>query len=175
MSDELIKISNNLPEVRKKLQELARRCGSTRPALKGMGQYLELSSRGRFDKETDPQGKKWKPIKAATIARKAKKGKPTAILHEDLNLRDRITSDVQGETLLVGSPEKYAAAQQLGAEIKQEGMTLHFKGRKFTKKGDHDRTKTVNRTIKIDAREFLGVSTADEAELLLIAGDYLMA
>ncbi len=165
MAGELIKITNNLPEVQAKLKEIARRSGSMRPAFKGMGEYLKLSTRqDRFDKETDPHGKKWKAIKEATRARKARKGKPTDILHEDLNLRDTIDYDPGEETLLFGSPQKYAAAQQLGAEI-----TVRRRG------GKSKRRRQGPGKIKIDAREFLGVSMADEVELLAIAGDYLLA
>lgn len=174
MSDELIKITHDLPEVQKKLRELVRRAGSMRPALKGMGQYLEKETDQRFSKQTGPDGEKWKDLKAATWRKK----KNSKILTESTKLRDGISSDVPDDhTLLVGSDSPHGAIHQLGGEIKQEGMTLHLKGTgrntRFARKGSHDRTKTVNRTIKMPARPFLGVSKEDEEELLLIAGDYL--
>lgn len=175
MADELITITSNLPKVRKQLAELLRRCGTLRPAFKAMGEYLTLATEGRFNRETGPDGKKWQDVKPATRKRK----KHPKILTEDGFLRGSIHPELVGETLLVGSDVKYAAIHQLGGKIKQEGMTLHLKGRgrntRFAKKGDHDRTMTINRTIKMPARPYLGVSKADETELLAICGDYLLA
>lgn len=173
--DELIKIEHNLPAVRKALQRIVRRAGSLRPALKAMGEHLTLSTEERFDKQIGPDGNKWKDVKPATRRRK----KHSKILTEDGFLRGSIHPDVQGEdTLLVGTDSKYGAIHQLGGEIKQEGVTLHLKGSgrntRFARKGDHDRTKKVNRAIKMPARPYLGVSKDDETELLAIAGDYLL-
>lgn len=176
MSDDLIKLEHNLPKVQQKLRQLAKRAGGMRPALKAMGAYLDIAVDRRFSKQVDPKGEKWKDLKAATWRKK----KNRKILTESTKLRDGIHAEVPDDnTLLHGSDSPYGAIHQLGGEIKQEGMTLHLKGTgratRFAKKGKGDRTKTVNRTIKIVAREFIGVSTADEAELLDIAGDYLMA
>lgn len=176
MSDDLIKLTHNLPEVQKKLRELARKAGGMRPALKAMGAYLDIAVDRRFTKQVDPKGEKWKDLKKATWRKK----KNTKILTEDTKLRDGIHPEVPDDnTLLHGSDSPYGAIHQLGGEIKQKGMTLHLKGTggatRFAKKGSHTRTKTVDRTIKIAARAFLGVSKDDEEELLAIAGDYLMA
>lgn len=175
MSD-VIKLSHDLPRVQQKLRELVRRTGSMRPALKAMGAHLDKSTDERFSKQVDPKGEKWKDLKKATWRKK----KNSKILTESTKLRDGIHSEVPDDnTLLHGSDSPYGAIHQLGGEIKQEGMTLHLKGTgratRFVKKGAHDRTKNVNRTIKMTARAFLGVSAADETELLAIAGDYLLA
>lgn len=175
MSDDLIRIGNNLPKVQKELAKVARKCGSPAPALKAMGAYLVKETDQRFTDQKGPDGTKWQEVKPATRKRK----KNPKILTESTKLRDGISDQLEGDdTLLVGSDSPYGAIHQLGGEIKQEGMTLHLKGKgrntRFAKKGQHDRTMTVNRTIKMPARPFLGVSKADETELLAIAGDYLM-
>jgi len=175
MADDIIKLEHDLPKVQKKLREIARKAGSMRPALKGMGAYLDIATDRRFTNQVDPKGEKWQKLKAATLRRK----KNSKILTESTKLRDGISSQVQGEdTLLHGSDSPYGAIHQLGGEIEQKGMTLHLKGEgkatRFAKKGDHTRTKTVDRTIKMTARAYLGISREDEEELLAIAGDYLM-
>lgn len=174
MADELIKIEHNLPGVQRELDRIARRCGSMRPALKAMGQALVLSTDERFSKQVDHRGDKWRDLKKATWRKK----KNSKILTESTKLRDGISPEVDGDTLLVGSDSPYGAIHQLGGEIRQEGVTLHLKGTgratRFAKKGQGDRTKTVDRTIKMPARPYLGVSRDDEEELLAIAGDYLM-
>jgi len=175
MADELIKIGHNLPKVQKEIAKVAKKTGNPAPALKAMGKVLTLSTDERFSKQEDPQGNKWKELKPVTRKRK----KNSKILTESTKLRDGISDQLDGDdTLLVGSDSPYGAIHQLGGTIKQEGMTLHLKGTgrntRFAKKGQGDRTKTVNRTIKMPARPYLGVSKADETELLAIAGDYLM-
>lgn len=176
MADELIKIEQNIPKVQKEIGKVAKKTGTPAPLLKTMGKVLTKSTDERFSKEQDPQGNKWKELKPSTRKRK----KNSKILTESTKLRDGISDQLDGDdTLLVGSDSPYGAIHQLGGEIKQEGVTLHLKGTgrntRFARPGEGDRTKTVNRTIKMPARTFLGVSRADEEELLATAGDYLMS
>lgn len=172
MSDELIRIEHNLQTGQRKLQRLAD-SGNLRPAMKAIGEHLTLSTEERFSKETGPDGKKWQEVKPATRKRK----KHPKILTEDSFLRDSIHPALQGDTLLVGTNSPYGAIHQLGGEIKQEGITLHLKGTgrntRFAKKGEHDRTKQVDRTIKMPARPYLGVSRDDEKEITAIVADHL--
>lgn len=172
----MIKIENNTARIREELLKIATRSGTLRPVLKVMGQTLELSIRKRFDSQGPaPDGTPWAPLKASTIARKAERNKPTAILREEDNLRDHINSQVVGEnTLLVGSPEKYAAIQFLGGDIParviraRRSKALRIPGIGFRKKvnwpGAH-----------IPSRNALGVSSQDEADLLDDVGQYLLA
>jgi phage virion morphogenesis protein len=175
VSDDLIKIEHDLPKVQKALARLLQKVGNIRPALKAMGETLISSTEQRFDSQTGPDGKKWQDVKPATRKRK----KHSKILTEQGHLRGDIHPAFPDDhTLLVGTNSPYGAIHQLGGEIKQEGMTLHLKGTgrntRFAKKGEHDRTKKVDRTIKIPARPFLGVSKQDEADLLEDVGKYLL-
>ncbi len=151
MSDEIIRLDHNLPVVAKELQNLIRKAGSMAPAWKAMGQALELSTDKRFESETGPDGKKWKALKKATLKKKERKGKPLKILLQDNMLRFTIDSKVDGNTLLIGSPQKYGAIHQLGGPA----------GRK-------------DRRFIMQARPFLGVSKGDEEECIAIIGDYLL-
>lgn len=176
MSKELIQIEHNIDAAQKKLTRLMGKVGTIEPALKGIGDYLQSATDKRFTDETGPDGKKWVDVKPST----RKKKRNTKILTEQGEtggLRGRINHQVANNTLLLGTDSPYGAIHQLGGEIKQEGVTLHLSGTgrntRFAKKGKGDRTKQVNRTIKMPARPYLGVSKADEKEVVLIIGDYL--
>lgn len=173
MSDELIKIEHTVKPAQKALTKLAKRTGDVRPALKSMGEALTLSTEGRFDSQTDPTGNKWQDVKPRTRKRK----KHPKILTESGDLRGSIHPQVDGDTLMIGTPSKYGAIHQLGGTIKQEGIVVHLKGKgretRFAKKGEGDREMKVNRTINMPARPYLGVSKADEKELVAIAEDHL--
>lgn len=170
-----IRITHNLPEVQKTLQEIARKSGSMSPALKVMGMTLEKSTRDRFDSQGPaPDGSAWAPLKPGTVARKREKNKPAAILREEDNLRDHINNRVEGDhTLLVGSPEKYAAIQQLGGDI--PGRIISARKKKALRiPGVGFRKRVKWPGAHIPARPFLGISRQDEADLLEDAGHYLL-
>ncbi|NJD38440.1 MAG: phage virion morphogenesis protein [Geobacter sp.] len=166
MSKELIQIPHNIAAAQKYLTRLANKAGTAAPVLKGIGETLTISTDDRFDKETGPDGKKWVAVKSSTRKRK----KHSKILTEQGHLRGDVHYQVDDNQLLLGVALAYGAIHQLGGEIKQEGVTLHLKGTgrntRFAKKGQGDRTKKVNRTIKMPARPFLGISKQDEADIL---------
>lgn len=160
MSDELIKIAHNLPEVRKKLREIALRAGSLRPVFKVMAKTLALSTEKRFSAETGPDGEKWQGVKTATRRRK----KNPKILTESTKLRDGIHEEISDDTLLFGSDSPYGAIHQLGGKfsVKRRGSKRGKRARKGPGK------------ITMPARPFLGISVQDEADLLDDVGQYLM-
>lgn len=139
----LITISHTIPAAQKGLATLARRIGTIEPALKTIGHALEANIRERWDQEIDPQGNRWTPLKASTIKRKTKKRKPLKILLQDDQLRYTISSQVDDGTLIVGSPQKYAAVHQLGGPVGRKG-----------------------KQFRMPARPFLGISKQDEADIL---------
>ena len=69
-------------------------------------------------------------------------------------LRDQIHYQISGDLLLVGSNMIYAATQQFGAKKGEFGKGAPW--------GD------------IPAREYLGISIADQAELQNIVADHLL-
>jgi len=173
VSKELIQIPHNIAAAQKFLARIAHQAGTAAPALKGIGETLTISTDDRFDKETGPDGKKWVDVKPSTRKRK----KHSKILSEQLHLRGDVHYNVDSNQLLLGAGIAYGAIHQLGGEIKQEGVTLHLSGTgrntRFAKKGKGDRTKKINRTIKMPARPYLGISKQDEADILDEVGLHL--
>lgn len=139
----MITISHNIADVQKGLITLARKVGNIEPALKTIGETLVNSTRERWDQQIDPAGNAWQPLKPSTLQRKAKKKKPLKILLQDDQLRFTINPQVSDSTLIVGSPQKYAAIHQLGGPA----------GRK-------------SKQFQMPARPFLGISKQDEADIL---------
>jgi phage virion morphogenesis protein len=159
-----------------RLAELSRRVEDLRPALKEMGEDLVATTQARFASTTAPDGSRWAPNSQTTILRYLardgagkvtnKKGKLNAkgiasvmgkkpLSGDSGNLADRINYDVvDGHTLLVGSPEKYAGVQQFGAARGSLGRGAPW--------GD------------IPARPFLGVSEEDGRSILAVLESYLV-
>jgi len=135
----VIQVTHNIGSVQKQLIRLAGKAGTIQPALKTIGETLVNSTRERWDQQVDPAGNNWQPLKPATLKRKAKKKKPLKILLQDDQLRFTIAPRVEESTLIIGSPQKYAATHQLGRK---------------TGRG------------KIPARPFLGISKQDKADIL---------
>ena len=137
---------------------------------KDMGEYLEQTTKQRFGNSTAPDGKKWQPKSQATyldlLGEKdtkkegtlSKKGINRVMSKKPLvlsgTLRDQIHYQISGDLLLVGSSMIYAATQHFGAKKGSFGKGAPW--------GD------------IPAREFLGISVADEAELTNIVEDHIL-
>ncbi|WP_298438034.1 phage virion morphogenesis protein [Geobacter sp.] len=179
MSKELISIEHNVPAIRKQFEKLARKTSNTGPVRKDIGEYLLIATAERFDTQTGPDGEKWRDVTRRTRKRK----KHPKILTEQGHLRGDIHYELSNDSLLLGVGIEYGAIHQLGGEIRQEarsGVVTHFKragkGQRFSKAKDaHYGMKTNHRahTIKMPARPYLGVSRADETEIVEIIGGYL--
>lgn len=174
MADGLITIQVKKRSVAAALAKLLERTGNLRPAFKAMSETLHLSTDRRFHDQKDPKGNPWKPLKKSTLKHK----KNSLILTETTKLRDGIHGEVGNNQFLFGSDSPYGAIHQLGGVIKQEGMVLHLKGKgrntRFAKPGNADRAMKVNRTIRIPARPFLGISAQDEKDLVQDVEAYLL-
>jgi phage virion morphogenesis protein len=123
------------------------RANNLAPALDEVGQYLLLETRDRFDKEVDPEGRAWAELKPKTIERKRKKGRQLGKLKEFGTLRDTINYQVNGNSLSIGSPQKYA---------------------KF-----HQQPQGPGKGI-IPRRAFLGINDRNEQRIIQIIRDYLL-
>jgi len=175
----LIQIDVDNREVLDVLGKLAQRAGDLSPALKEIGEDMLASTRRRFATGTGPDGARWAPNPQTTILRylgskdrpagvfdkrdgklTAKKGVGVAMGKKPLVGRGTLASTINyrvtdgGRTLLVGSPQKYAAVQQIGAKKGSLGKRAPW--------GD------------IPAREFLGVSAQDARDILDTIEEYLM-
>ena len=118
------------------------------PAFKDIGEALINSTRERFEEGKGPDGTRWADNRPVTLARK-KGAKP--LVGETGLLSTEIAPDPGPTYVRVGSTKKYAAMQQFGGK-KSEFPHLW---------GD------------IPARPFVGVSKADEEEILAIVLDHL--
>lgn len=141
------------------------------PMFKDMGEYLVPAHQNRFKTSTAPDGTKWKPNTETTyinILGKQHSNKDGKINSKGINrvtskkplvisgtLRDQIHYQISGDLLLVGSNLIYAATQQFGAKKKEFGNGAPW--------GD------------IPAREYLGISIADETELMNIVEDHILS
>lgn len=159
------------------LARLASRAGGLRPVLAAIGSDITERTRRRFETSSGPDGAPWKPNSAATLGMlSARLGGQKSKIKKDgsLNasgrralankkplidtgfLRGNIFPEVTGNTLIIGSPARYAAIQQFGGQA--------GKGRKAT----------------IPARPFLPVQADKtlypaERELILQALNDLLA
>ena len=137
---------------------------------KDMGEYLVSTNQNRFKTSTAPDVSKWQANSQTTYMNilgqghtkkdgtLSKKGINRVMSKKPLvlsgTLRDQIHYQISGDLLLVGSSMIYAATQHFGAKKGSFGKGAPW--------GD------------IPAREFLGISVADEAELTNIVEDHIL-
>lgn len=118
--------------------------------LLDVGEYMMLAHRDRWDREVTPDGQAWAPLSEVTLARKAAKGRPTAILVDTTALRDLLRYSVTASQLVFGTDRVYGTTQQFGAEKGQFGADKHGRPLPW---GD------------IPARPWLGLSDADREHI----------
>jgi phage virion morphogenesis protein len=130
------------------LDRLILRNTKLRPLYAEISNALLLSTKRRFQTETDPQGIPWAPLKPETLARK----KTDKKLREALRLYNTLRVDFSSEFggVSAGGPGvPYAAIHQLG--------------------GTPDMAPGPAAVV---AREYLGFSDDDVKEIMSIAIDY---
>lgn len=147
-----------------------------------MGEYLVSSTQQRFRTSTAPDGTKWLPNSQSSYlgilgdhhsnkdGSLNTKGSNRVMSKRPLigngTLMQDIHYQMSGDLLLVGTNLIYAATHQFGATIKaKNGKSLSWKV--------GDRSIFVKQVI-IPAREYLGISIADETELYAIVEDHLI-
>ncbi|BBL70336.1 phage virion morphogenesis protein [Methylogaea oryzae] len=172
----MISIEIDNRQVQEALRELERRATNMAPALKQIGEALADSTKRRFETTTAPDGTPWEANRPTTLARK-KGTRP--LTGETGNLMDTIDWQLIGDDAVeIGSPMEYAATQQFGAKMGEFGrysqigrVRKHglgtFQGSAGTQKG------FPIPWGNIPARPFLGISDADEREVLEIVQTYL--
>lgn len=146
---------------------------SLKPFFDRLGGGLVSSTQTRFETETDPQGKKWKPLARATVRRKRGDRR---ILKERLRLLQSLTHNATPDYLEVGTNVPYAGTHQLGGTIEQFArsqratFTRTRSGRlRFARASTRLKSRVVRpitigaHTVTIPARPYLGISKADEA------------
>ncbi len=96
------------------LVELINRLRDPAPALREIGEDLDLSHRMRWDRQQSPDGSPWEPLSLATVVRKAKKGLASDILVGRGDLRNLLRYAVTGKGLQFGTDRVYGATQHFG-------------------------------------------------------------
>lgn len=147
----MINVTFNDQAILTALQSLLHQSSQLRPAMVSIGEALTESTKQRFVSTTAPDGERWQrnsPL--STLIEGRKQGDRPLTNHGILG--DTINYQLLGnEGVQIGSPMQYAAMQQFGG-TKAEFPYLW---------GD------------IPARPFLGVSPADETEILTILRNHL--
>lgn len=163
--------------------------GDTRRLLlMDWGEYLLRSTRERAKLEQDPRGRKWRALSPSYKRSKQKKRPGASILKFDFHmLGDQLSWQTDGDdALLVGTNAPYGAIHQDGGTINRAARStqVHLRkgkaGARFVKATE--RNKKHRRWVTMPAykivmprREWLGISDADEKELLDIAADHVKA
>jgi phage virion morphogenesis protein len=131
------------------------------PLLEEIGEAVVLrSTRERFKTQTAPDGTAWAALQPWYKREKPKN--KNRILTLDGSLRGLLVSQVIGnKSVEVGSNRIYSAVHQFGATIKpKSGKLLAFRGH-------------VAKSVTIPARPYLGLSDADQNELVERTLDWL--
>ena len=159
MSSIRIELEGDTKELIKKLEGMSQM--DQRGILNAMAESVRTSTTDRFNEQTDPDGKKWKPsVRVLTDGGKT--------LTQTGQLRNSINTKVTDDGFVVGTNDIRAATHQFG-----DRRTIRPKNKKvlrfvvggreyFTKKAD----------VTIPARPFLGINKSDEEELIGTLEDY---
>ncbi len=153
MAGAMLDVTLDLSQAGIALEELSRRFGNLTTPFNDIAEYLHQSTDDRFRQKVAPDGSPWAPLSAVTLARK----KGTGILREKGTLQDTLRHQVTSTELTFGTDRPYGAVHQFG---QKKGASGSSKGRPIPW-GD------------IPARPYLGLSSDDETEVVLIIHDYL--
>lgn len=163
------------------LGHLIERAEHPRPMWERIGASLVTSTLQRFDNGIDPAGSLWPPSLRA-LAQGGKTLIDTARLYQS------ITFNASDDGVEVGTNVIYAAIHQFGGDITipAREQVLNFKQHKRTGKTlpgfRKAKDATVSRKVAVGAhvvnmpaRPFLGLDDDDDAEMLRIVEDWLVA
>lgn len=165
------------------LQAAADALGSPAPLLRDIGEALLHSTQDRFTSQTDPEGNAWAPLSPRYQRRK--KYNASKILTRRGHLRNTLAIQADDTEVAVGSNRAYAARMHFGGEFEVQARAAHvyFRqgkngdiGRLFVKQNKSNFAQAVTigaHKVSTPGRPFLGVSLADEQELLDIAQNHL--
>lgn len=164
-------------EVRAALRRVIDRGRDLRPVLLSIGETLSESTKERFRTGTAPDGTPWAPNSEVTELRNLRRSKGSLrkdggltakgaqrlaakrpLIGESKSLSTLIGYQVDGDSVLIGSPMIYAGTHQFGARKGQFGRNRRGGPIPW---GD------------IPARPFLGVSDADRDEVVQLLIEYV--
>jgi phage virion morphogenesis protein len=111
---------DDLPSVKKKLEDIASNITDTKPLMQELANHLYNISRDSFDDEKSPDGRKWSPLSEST-----KKYKSTSkMLYKDGDLQDKFIYHSTRTEAVVGTNANnkgynYPAVHQFGTKDKK--------------------------------------------------------
>jgi phage gpG-like protein len=187
----ILRITIDDADVLNRINEITTRAQQLRPAMKNIGEYMLLTTRGRFDKEEAPDGTPWAPLKNKAAAFQKKSGQSAKvksgkrnrkpfdrfaanrkILQDTKLLRDTINYQVNDNTIRIRPQQQYGKYHQYGTSP----YVIRPKNKRFLAfpAGDGSTifTKRVNHP-GLPARPFLGINEADIREINQIVSDHI--
>lgn len=161
-----VRVEGDTRKLMKKLKHLSEI--DRKSINKALGASVRASTRERFKQQKSPDGKKWKQS-----FRVSQQGGVT--LTKTAALKNSIRSTADGSGFAVGTNLVYGRTHQFG----EEGRTVTIKAKTSKglvfKIGDRwIRKKKVTVTIRIPAREYLGINEDDIKEIKGTLEDALM-
>jgi phage gpG-like protein len=169
---------------------LERRAEDLTGAYHALGAHFVFSTQRNFERETAPDGQKWRPLSPRTAAKRIGRGRGarlrgySTILRVTNRLYQSISYAVLPDGIEWGSNLVYARIHQLGGTIdiapRQGTVTLkniRKRGNRFVRTGTRGATsRTVSirgHQVKIPARPYLGISDYDRRAVPEIVADHL--
>jgi phage virion morphogenesis protein len=161
-------------EIMAALTRLSGKARRLSPAFKNIGEELLRSTQERFADQTDPDGRRWQPLKPSTLAGKTKRGYGgQGILTMRRHLRDSFRYQADSNGVRIGTNRIYGAIHQFGGRTSahvirpKNKKALAWPGARNPVRGVH------HPGSNIPARPFLGVSVRDKDRILEIIADHL--
>ncbi len=139
-----IRIDIDDREVQAALRRLQEKVGDLSDTFRDIGEHLLNATQARFDREIDPAGNPWAPLKPETKARKRRNGYRDKIMQMRGHLRDHLVMQADPDGVEIGTNRIYGATHQFG-----------------------------DASRGIPARPFLGVSDDDAEAILDILAEHL--
>ncbi|MDH3001471.1 phage morphogenesis protein [Chelonobacter oris] len=148
----MIKIQLDDKKLAVKLGQIARQLAQPSKLYGVLGETLKKIHKKRFEAETAPDGKKWRPLSPLTSQMKGNDN----ILRRRGYLSDKTAYNYDSKGVEFGSDAKYARLHQFGGTIKP-------KRAKRLKLGESG---VYAKQVTVPARPWLGINDNDEAQLL---------
>lgn len=172
------------------LGRLERAADNPAGAYHRLGAHFVASTQRNFQRETAPDGTKWRPLSPRTAAKRKSGGSKRGfdhILQATTRLYQSVSYNVLADGVEWGTNLIYGRIHQLGGNIAMpaRSATVHLKnirrkGNRFVRLGARNAKGAQSRVVAIKghqvhipARPFLGISAYDREEVPLIVADYL--
>lgn len=176
MAGARVVIDSNTAEVGAAIRQYADRLGPAglRTVFDAIRHYLDRVTDQRFSEQKDPSGRAWAPLSELTKERKPKN--KDRILQMEGHLRDSFIYQIAADGLAFGTNDVRAATHQFGAKMGSFGRYYQTSRLKYGEK-DFRRYAGMRNEHPIPwgdipAREMLGLSNEDRAEIHAIFTDH---